>query len=439
MFMLEKLSIIGLKILKIITAIIVVVVVGVSLYNILDMWSIQHDAFVSRDLLQYRPNVENGEPVTFEEIRRENKDVGGWLTLYNTPVDYPTVKGKDDMEYVNKNALGRTTPTGSIYLSYKNKKDFSDNYNVMYGHNVSNGSMFGCILKYFEKGYFDKHQTGILITPNQVYDVKVISILDTDAYDKMVYTVGGDRDLDSILDYFRENGEHFREPKGVKKLLVLSTCYSEGTNGRAVLLVELSEHEGEYHVYDDPGTPLAGWTHDADYWAFLNLLCMLATIYLVLPIHILSSKFRRFKNNIGETDVNDSEGSDNEDINKNETNINTDNVGTTFQDANEDEDDDVEKEDWYKSRKTKMIIGIIIELILGIVSVIAFILTENIFKPIQMIDEWTPLMLIILIATYLIDRFLMRRPKNKDNNDEDNPEDENRLDEESDGISTVSN
>ena len=234
MFMLEKLSIIGLKILKVITAIIVVVVVGVSLYNILDMWSIQHDAFVSRDLLQYRPNVENGEPVTFEEIRRENKDVGGWLTLYNTPVDYPTVKGKDDMEYVNKNALGRTTPTGSIYLSYKNKKDFSDNYNVMYGHNVSNGSMFGCILKYFEKGYFDKHQTGILITPNQVYDVKVISILDTDAYDKMVYTVGGDRDLDSILDYFRENGEHFREPKGVKKLLVLSTCYSEGTNGRAV-------------------------------------------------------------------------------------------------------------------------------------------------------------------------------------------------------------
>ena len=86
-----------------------------------------------------------------------------------------------------------------------------------------------------------------------------------------------------------------------------------------------------------------------------------------------------------------------------------------------------------------MIIGIIIELILGIVSVIAFILTENIFKPIQMIDEWTPLMLIILIATYLMDRFLMRRPKNKDNNDEDNPEDENRLDEESDGISTVSN
>ena len=149
---------------------------------------------------------------------------------------------------------------------------------------------------------------------------------------------------------------------------------------------------------------------------------MLATIYLVLPIHILSSKFRRFKNNIGETDDNDSEGSDNEDINKNGTNINTDNVGTTSQDANEDEDDDVEKEDWYKSRKTKMIIGIIIELILGIVSVIAFILTENIFKPIQMIDEWTPLMLIILIATYLMDRFLMRRPKNKDDNDEDNPE-----------------
>ena len=356
--MIDRISIIGLKLLRIVTTVLVVSLIGISLYNIFDMHSVQQGTFLSNDLKQYRPAVEKGAKPDLKAITKKNKDVCSWLTLYKTKINYPTPQGKNDLEYVNKDVFGRTTPAGSIYLAAKNAKDFSDNYNLMYGHNVEGGSMFGDITKYKYNKFFNKHRNGVLILPGKVYDIKIFAILETNAYDSMIYNVGGDRNLDQLLGYVKNNAEIYKPPVKKYKILAFSTCDYSRTNGRIVLFGELLNHAGGFEDIGEDDIPLTTG-HQNNYWAFINLLCLIAVIYLFFPLHILKTKVKRFE---------------------------------------EDE----------KKNNTKMMIGFLCEGLLAGLALIIFIFTEDIRMPIQMIDKWTPLMLLILIICYFIDIFLLR-------------------------------
>ena len=76
-----------------------------------------------------------------------------WITIDNTHIDYPVLQGKDDMEYVNKDPFGEFALSGSIFLSTKNASDFSDVYNMTYGHHMENGAMFGDLTKMLDLKY----------------------------------------------------------------------------------------------------------------------------------------------------------------------------------------------------------------------------------------------------------------------------------------------
>ena len=58
-------------------------------------------------------------------------------------------------------------------------------------------------------------------------------------------------------------------------------------------------------------------------------------------------------------------------------------------------------------------IGIIIELLIAILAIIIFILTEDIKLPIQIIDRYTPVMILILICNWIMDVLLQRYRKVK--------------------------
>ena len=49
-----------------------------------------------------------------------NKDVVGWITIFDTHISYPVVQGKDNQEYLNKDVFGKFSFSGSIFLDYRN-------------------------------------------------------------------------------------------------------------------------------------------------------------------------------------------------------------------------------------------------------------------------------------------------------------------------------
>lgn len=401
MKVIDTASILLLKVLKVITVAAASSLIVASSYALFDMNYTSHAAFSSYNLSQYRPQVENGEPATLDDVEKINPDARAWVTIYGTHIDYPVTQGKDDLEYVNKDVYGKTTPTGSIYLAAENNADFSDEYNLMYGHHMDNGAMFGDIDKFIDKDFFDSHTKGILITDSGVYDLELFSVMESYAYDKLTYNPKS-TGL-NIVNYAKANGLHTRNVDNITRVLALSTCDYERTNGRDILFFKMTPHEGEYQPYSIEDTPPPLAILGNDYWALLNLLCLIVTIYNFIPLHVSFSKYRRKRkmkdrNDLLNDDDEETELTRNEKIQK----WLTDNG---FKDSEEEH-----TPGFYdtKSFGRKSIIGMLLEFIVAFIALITFILTENMKLPIVLIDEWTPLMLAFLFISWLVDVTLLR-------------------------------
>ena len=163
-----------------------------------------------------------------------------WIKIKGTNIDYPVVQGKDDMEYVNKNVYGEFELSGSIFLSCLNKDDFSDPYNLLYGHHMKNGGMFADVVDFTNKKYFDNHKTGTLYLPEHTWKIRFFACMKVSASDAKMYHPDGYRreNLKDLLEYIKEHATQYREcdVSEADSLIALSTCSEAETNGRVILV-----------------------------------------------------------------------------------------------------------------------------------------------------------------------------------------------------------
>ncbi len=368
-----------------------------------------------------------------ETLIKINKDYRAWLTLYDTNIDYPLMQGADDLYYASHDVHGKSSLTGAIYLAAANSGDLSDNYNLIYGHHMDNAAMFGGLDYYTAKDYFDAHREGLLVGTDSLYDMTVFAVVLTNAYEGQVYTTG-ERDLAALLSFIEENALIFDETAaaGAEKIAALSTCADTGTDGRTVVFAVLRERTQEEDsvdpavpvtpvdpdtpdtpagpdnpdapvdpedpqatvrpmgpeeivIVDDPvemkeqETPLARFTKPfiptgsafgTNAWALVNLVCVILTVYMLLPLLHLKDKFRR---------------------------------ASLMDRVNE-------AQEMYDAKrfKRRFRIGLVLELLVCAAAVILFIFTEDMSQPMVLIDRYTPLMLILLVLCWFVDVRLAR-------------------------------
>ena len=213
-------------------------------YSLWDTAMVFNGAFLSDDLLQFKPAA--GDPdanPTLEELQAINPDVVGWLTIDDTHIDYPVVIGETDMEYVNKDVYGDFSLSGSIFLSSENARDISDSYTLVYGHHMDNGGMFGDVVEFANTDYFEAHPTGTLYLPDATYSIEIFACVQVDAFDSMIYDPKGqpEGDVSELLNYVNEIAVQSRyigvTPED--KVIGLSTCAEAETNGRVVIFGRL--------------------------------------------------------------------------------------------------------------------------------------------------------------------------------------------------------
>ena len=419
-------------VLGIFTGLLAAVCLVYSLYVLYDNFYQGQSAFSSWDLVRYKPKLSDDGKYHFNELQKINKDVIGWLTIYDTHIDYPVLQGKDDLEYINKDAFGDISLTGSIYLSASNHSDISDMYNIVYGHHMDNGAMFGDIDKFVDKAFFDSHRSGVYITPEKAYKLNVFACLETNAYESMIYTVNENNQemLLRLYDYLREHSLTYYETDHEKaaKIIALSTCSSAVTNGRTVVFCDAVETEEavapkEEAVPADTERVVRGHGTAKGGWALLNALCVLIALYTLLPLIHTRKKYRqiqysRKKAKELEEEVKEQETEHSED--ENIENKAADNMSPASEEniapakASEkaaDELTEEEREDIVSDLRRhvrKMVVGLIAEIVLVIAAVVVFLLTEDIFSPMILSDNFTGLMVSLAILGLIIDFVLFR-------------------------------
>lgn len=444
-----KIARVANKLLLALTVLLALVLFVYSLYVLYDVLYTEKNAFVSYDMLQYKPaaaEAEETDPESgFHDLLELNGDAVGWITIYDTNIDYPIVQGRNDLEYSAKDIYGNSSLTGSIYLSCENRKNFHDWYNLVYGHHMENGAMFGGIDYYRNEDYFRSHQKGMLRTPDGNYQLTVFACVVTDSYDGTVYTVA-DKDISQypeLMRFIRENSVSYdtacqkdTADESVK-LVALSTCEDASTNGRIVLFADLIPGEEPEAVPAEAKVTLleaVGHLSDERHWAFLNLVCVLLSFGILLPVSAVRKKYRQYgyaKDKAEETekilDAYEQAKTAAKAESEPAENANADPLTVPY---SEEEIGRFRKICKGLRRFLRLIrIGVIAEILLFLISLIVFLLTENITRPMVIRDRWTGWMILLtalsLLADFICFRYRGERPDEDADQQQPQPETEN--------------
>lgn len=212
----------------------------ILVYGIYTMWDSNHIYQQANASIYETYKPTSSDVLSFEELQKNNPEVFGWLMIDNTHIDYPLVQAEDNYKYVNTDVLGKFSLSGSIFLDCNNKKNFSDFNNIIYGHHMEKDTMFGEVEYFSKPSYFEEHSYGKLYYEDQWHKVEFFAFVHADAYDNVLYNtrLKNATAVQMYLDYVKKHAEYFKEVLFNKeeRFVTLSTCTSESTNGRHLLI-----------------------------------------------------------------------------------------------------------------------------------------------------------------------------------------------------------
>ncbi len=180
--------------------------------------------------------------IDFDSLKAINTDVIGWIRFDDTTAvgaDYPILHGETNNTYLRTNLYGEYYIAGSIFLEAANSPDFSDYYNIIYGHNMKNDTMFGSLKKYKNvDGFYEENQFFTIYTETAAYRYQIFSceeVLD----DSVIYTGGyaPDETYQSLIDTMVSGSllDTGITPDCNDRIVTLTTCTSTGDHYRLVL------------------------------------------------------------------------------------------------------------------------------------------------------------------------------------------------------------
>ncbi len=273
-----------------ITLVLVVSVILLASYSLWDANQV-YQAAESTVYEAYIPD--EGDTRSFDELRAINPEVMGWLRVNDTHINYPLLQAEDNSKYVNADAEGNYSLSGAIFLHCANAPNFTDFNSVIYGHHMEKNKMFGDIGLFSERDFFDSHPYGNLFFQGKDHGVEFFAFLLVDAYDD-VFLISAD-EIDAqkaYLDGIYQKAMYVR-PSLVTtqdRLVLLSTCTTEITNGRHILVGRLTDEvypEAEKQVNTGAGVDrLNVLVEKAPLWVW-SVLIVLQILILLLLILIL--------------------------------------------------------------------------------------------------------------------------------------------------------
>ncbi|MEY8218998.1 class B sortase [Enterocloster aldenensis] len=146
-----------------------------------------------------------------KQLQEINTEIAGWLRIEGTNIDGPILQAEDNTKYLTAGYDGKANPAGAFFLDYECESDFSGQHNIIYGHNMKNGSMFHDLLNFKKESYFREHQEIIIYTPEKEICLQPIAVVCTEADGRRRITDFADRtEFQSYVAAMLEEGKYGR-------------------------------------------------------------------------------------------------------------------------------------------------------------------------------------------------------------------------------------
>ncbi|MCL2577302.1 MAG: class B sortase [Defluviitaleaceae bacterium] len=167
-----------------------------------------------------------------------NPDYVGWVMIGGTNIDFPVVRGSDNVKYLDTSFRGEDNMMGSIFMDYRVTGDSP--HIIIYGHSLGdyerNTAMFGGLNHFLDEQHLAEHPYIWFMENGYLSEFKIFSARATDIYDPAYH-----------LDFNAPGSfEAFLERTGLpvaatqatelpRQIITLSTCIGLNTDYRLIV------------------------------------------------------------------------------------------------------------------------------------------------------------------------------------------------------------
>lgn len=178
------------------------------------------------------PSIKNREPE--ENLAKlfngYYEDVVGYIDIDNTKVHYPIVQSEDNEFYLDHNIEGEKSISGSVFLDFSNKKDFSDDNSVVYGHNMKSGDYFNSLHKFKDQSFYEENKKIKLYTLDDSLEYEIFSVhVSNEDYDYRTTEFSSVEEKIAFIEKLKNKSMIDTDPLDLSrlesaKIITLSTC-----------------------------------------------------------------------------------------------------------------------------------------------------------------------------------------------------------------------
>ena len=173
----------------------------------------------------------------FKALRKENRDIVGWLTM-STLLDEPVMQ-RDETYYMDHDILGKPNVNGALFLDSGISLKTRPYSLVIYGHNMKTGAMFGCLRNYENLAFYHNNP---FIAFHSIYEEGEYVIFAAGC-------VSTEPRTRHYVDFIALNSTDYLERKGVIDTLIAAsvhTCFVDvNPEDQLLILVTCTEKDGD--------------------------------------------------------------------------------------------------------------------------------------------------------------------------------------------------
>lgn len=183
----------------------------------------------------------------YQELAEQNNDLAGWIYIEGTTVNYPVMYTPDSPDfYLKHNFEKEKSDYGVPYMAEDCDPSGNGDNLIVYGHHIKGGRMFGALMDYTKKEFYESHKIIRFDTLEELAEYEIVAVFKTTVYNNTGFPyylfTNADKEADFNA-YVEECKALALYDTGVTakygdKLISLSTCEYSAPNGRLVVVAK---------------------------------------------------------------------------------------------------------------------------------------------------------------------------------------------------------